>query len=62
MREMLAIEAMQEYTGYSRGVIMNAYRRGDLNGERPGGSPRSRLYFDRAEVDRWLESLAENGS
>lgn len=61
-REMLTIEAVQEYSGYTRTIVKGAHRRGELKGERPGGFERGRLYFDRAEVDRWLESLAEDAS
>jgi hypothetical protein len=61
-REMMLMEMVQDYTGYSRAVIMGAYRRGELKGERPGSSPKSRLYFDRVEVERWLDSIAEGGA
>lgn len=61
-REMLTIEAVQEYSGYTRTIVKGAHRRGELKGERPGGFERGRLYFDRAEVDRWLDSLAEESA
>jgi len=61
-REMLTIESVQEYSGYTRGIVMGAHKRGELRGERPGGFERGRLYFDRAEVDRWLDTLAEDSA
>ncbi|WP_300018612.1 DNA-binding protein [Pseudonocardia sp.] len=59
-REMLPVEAVQEYSGYTRDIIKGAYKRGELRGERPSGFERGRVYFDRAEVDRWLASLTES--
>ncbi len=61
-RQMMTTEMVEDYTGYSGLIIKNAVRRGDLRGERPGRSPRSRLYFDQAEVDRWLDTLAEESA
>jgi hypothetical protein len=59
-RKMLSIEMAEDYTGYTALMIRNAVRRGELKGERPGKSPRSRLYFDREELDRWIESAQES--
>lgn len=57
VREMMTKEQVIAYTGYDDPIITGAYRRGELKGEKPGRSLRSRVYFDRAEVDRWLETL-----
>jgi hypothetical protein len=62
VRDMMTKEQVSEYTGYDKSIITGAHRRGELRGEKPGQSLRSRVYFDRAEVDRWLDSLAENAS
>ena len=61
-RDMMIMERVEDYTGYSRSVIMGAYKRGDLIGERPGGSPKSRLYFDVVEVEAWLDRMAEESA
>lgn len=61
-RQMMTTEMVEHYTGYSALIIKNAVRRGELTGERPGRSPRSRLYFDLQEVERWLDSIAEDAS
>jgi len=53
----LTIEDATEYTGYKERVLREAVKRGELPAERPGGFERARLYFDQAELDRWLESI-----
>lgn len=53
-REMLPIEAVVEYSGYTRDIIKRAIKRGNLKAERPSGWERGQLYVDRAEVDRWM--------
>ena len=56
-RKMLTIEMAEDYTGYSALQIRKAVKRGELAAERPGRSPKSRLYFDQVELDEWIESL-----
>ncbi|TQM44114.1 helix-turn-helix domain-containing protein [Pseudonocardia cypriaca] len=56
-RQMLSIEQAEEYTGYSDLIIKRAIKRGELKGERPGGSKFARLYFEQAELDRWLAAI-----
>ncbi|GJF01689.1 helix-turn-helix domain-containing protein [Pseudonocardia sp. D17] len=53
----LTIEQASDYTGYNPRIIREAFKRGDLTAERPGGFERARLYFDPAELDRWLDSI-----
>lgn len=53
-RRMLTIEMAEDYTGYSRDMLRNAVKRGELDAERPGRSPRSRLYFDVDDLDEWM--------
>lgn len=57
-RKMLTIEMAEDYTGYTAIMLRAAVRRGELRAERPGGSPRSRLYFPQDELDLWLDSIA----
>lgn len=59
-RQMLTIEMAEEYTGYPAAMLRNAVRRGELQGERPGRSPKSRLYFERAELERWVTAAQES--
>lgn len=59
-RQMLTIEMAEEFTGYPASMLRNAVRRGELRGERPGKSPKSRLYFERAELERWITSAQES--
>ncbi|MBN9736866.1 MULTISPECIES: helix-turn-helix domain-containing protein [unclassified Pseudonocardia] len=57
MSRKLTIEEAAEYTGYKERVMRDAIKRQDLSAERPGGFERGRLYFDPAELDRWLTSI-----
>jgi hypothetical protein len=59
VREMMTKEQVIAYTGYADRIITGAYKRGELRGEKPGGSLRSRVYFNRADVDAWIESIQE---
>jgi excisionase family DNA binding protein len=59
--ERLSMEAAAEYVGLPRGVLLGAAHRGELKGIKPGKSLRSRWFFERAELDRWVASL-ENAS
>ena len=57
-RDMMNKRQVAEYSGYPESIITAAHRRGELGGEKPGRSLRSPVWFDRTEVDRWLDSIA----
>jgi len=49
------IEQAQDYVGVSSPLILrNAVKRGELRAYRFGNSPKSRLYFDLADLDEWM--------
>lgn len=60
-RKRLTIEAAVDYAGYPERILRNAVTRGELQAERPSGFERGRLYFDPAELDRWLDAIAVKG-
>lgn len=56
-RKRMPIEAAADYTGYERTILLAAFKRGELEAERPGNFERARLYFDPAELDRWMDTI-----
>lgn len=50
------LEKAQEKTGLSHWRLRQLIRAGKLNAYRPGGTPRSKIFFDEAELDAFIEA------
>lgn len=59
-RRMLTMDAAMTRTGYPATLLREAVKRGELPAERPAGGKFGRLFFDRVELDRWVERVRVN--